>query len=233
MTGFIEPFPTLIAPNPGGLDDPLGESVLDSEQPFLRVFTPTDVRVVIGRHQDPNREVRLDAARADGVPVHRRVSGGGTVVLAPGMVVVALRLRPGATSDPNAYFSLVNSVLIPAVHDACGASVRCRGFGDLTVADPAQPDAPALKVLGASLRQTSRLAAYLGVFLVEDATVLMERLLPMPSKQPDYRGGRGHRAFCTNLSRHGATVPGLIAAVRARAQSLDTAIAGAVNCQRS
>jgi lipoate-protein ligase A len=71
------------------------------------------------------------------------------------------------------------------------------------------------KVLGASLRQTSKLVLYLGVFLVDDAVPLMERYLAPPSREPDYRQGRGHAAFCTHLARHGATSASLVSALTA------------------
>jgi lipoate---protein ligase len=211
MSGFIEPRPDLIATNPGGPDDPLGESVLDPGQPWLRVFEPADVRIVIGRHQDPEREVRCDRAREDGIPIHRRVAGGGAVVLAPGMVVVAARLRNthvGTTS----YLELVNAALAPAVASVAGVTPTTRGLGDLALPGD---DGEMRKILGASMRQNARLVAYLGVFLVSDATSAMERYLPEPSRAPDYRGGRGHAAFCTHLARFGARTRDLISAVRA------------------
>jgi lipoate-protein ligase A len=216
---FTEPNPDLIAENPGGPDDPLGESVLDPAQPWLRVFAPRDVRVVIGRHQDPAREVHLDHARADGVPVHRRASGGGAVVLAPGMVVVAVRLRPGPVPgrpDPAPPFAisggwpgLVNHVISAAISDVTGIAPTVRGLGDLAISDGGGER----KILGSSLRQTARLVAYLGVLLIDDATALMDRLLASPSREPDYRGGRDHGRFCTHLSRLGATVPAVVDAL--------------------
>ena len=207
--GFIEPQPAVITPNPGGDCDPLGESVLDLSQPWLRVFEPRDIRVVIGRHQDAERECQIAACRVDGVPIHRRVAGGGTVVLAPGMVVVAARLRHTQVGT-SCYFGMMNDALIPAVAAVADQAPQCRGYGDLTVAADADVR---LKVLGASLRQTSKLVVYLGVFLVADAVPLMERYLAMPSREPDYRSGRGHRAFCTSLDGHGVTTAALIASL--------------------
>ena len=67
---FIELRPDVISPNPGGVADPLGESILDVSQPWLRVFEPQDVRVVIGRHQDPARELLIENAQADHRPIH-------------------------------------------------------------------------------------------------------------------------------------------------------------------
>ena len=203
--GFIEPFPTLVTPQPGGPHDPLGESILDQAQPWLRLFEPGDVRLVLGRNQDPNRELIVAHAQADGVPIHRRVAGGGAVVLAPGMLVVAIRLQStGYGTD--CYFDLVNSALRPAVAALAGIEPVCRGHGDLTLPGG---DGQPRKILGASLRQTSRLAYYLGVLMVADAVPQMERYLRAPSRQPDYRLDRGHRTFCTNLAMHGVSVAAL------------------------
>ncbi len=204
---FAEPLPDIVSPSTA--DDPLGERVLDPAGPGLAVFAPVAPRVVIGRGQDPRREVQVAACREAGVPIHRRATGGGTVVLAPGMVVVALRLAGGLRA-PDDLFALVNGGLIPAVAEACGARVACRGHGDLALRGA---DGLERKVLGASLRQSTTLSAYLGVFLVEDAVPLMQRLLAHPSREPGYRAGRDHRAFCTHLGSVGCTVPALIAAL--------------------
>jgi len=210
VTGFVEPRPDLVVANPGGPDDPLGESVLDPARPWLRVFEPRDLRLVIGRHQDPERELIAAHARADGVPIHRRVAGGGAVVLAPGMVVVAIRLantRFGTT----VHFEAVNRVLAPALAEVIGVTPVVRGLGDLALIGA---DGVIRKILGASLRQTSRLVVYLGAILVGDAAPLMDRYLAQPSPEPDYRGGRGHAAFCARLADHRATTASVIAAVR-------------------
>ena len=210
MSGFIKPHPNVISPNPGGPADPLGESILDLSQPWLRVFEPRDVRVVIGRHQDPARELLIDHAVADGVPIHRRVSGGGSVVLAPGMVVVAIRLE-NRELGTTCYLDRVNTALRPVVAAVCGVQPICRGHGDLVMVGT---DGVERKVLGASLRQTSKLVYYLGVFLVQDAIPLMERYLTAPSRQPEYRAGRGHGAFCTHLAALGASVEQLTTAIQ-------------------
>jgi len=216
MTGFLEPQPDHVAPNPGGAEDPLGESVMDPGQPWLRVFEPRDVRVVIGRHQDVTRELVVERARADRIPVHRRVAGGGAVVLAPGMAVVAIRLAPRPLGSVD-WFDTVNAVLVPAVEAVAGVPVTIRGHGDLTVLGA---DGAPRKILGASLRQTSRYVLYLGVFLVADAVPLMETYLQAPSRRPDYRGPRDHRDFCTHLGVHGVTTPALIASVVDHCQRL-------------
>jgi lipoate-protein ligase A len=209
VSGFIEPHPDLVEPNPGGADDPLCESVLDPLSPWLRLHEPHDVRLVIGRHQDPERELQTGVARADRIPIHRRVSGGGAVVLAPGMLLIALRLR-NTLLGTSCWFDLINGVLAPAIGTLAGHLPTTRGHGDLTLASA---DGQPRKILGASLRQTARAVYYLAAMLVEDQSALMERYLKAPSREPQYRLGRRHGDFCTHLSHWGVTVPRASAAI--------------------
>lgn len=198
---FDEPHPQWITPNPGGAQDPLGESVVDPTQPWLRIFAPTSPCAVIGRGQDPERELQCGQLRADGVPMYRRVCGGGAVILAPGMVVVALRL-PRGDLFPDAWLTSIGGVLASGLHSGLGLAVQVRGHGDLAIAEGSSER----KILGASLRLTGAWCLYLGVVLVTDAVSLMERYLAHPSREPGYRQGRGHGDFCTHLGRWGATV---------------------------
>ena len=206
MAGFIERFPDVISPNPGGADDPLGESVLDPSLPPLRVFEPRDVRLVIGRSQNPHRECLVDHCAVDGVSIHRRATGGGAVVLAPGMVVMAIRM-PRDEVGTDCYFDRVNQHIIPTIGRHSGQNPVCRGHGDLAM--ERNNTGPA-KILGTSLRQFQQWAVYLGVLMIDDAVPLMQRYLAPPSRQPDYRGDRSHAEFCTHLGAYDVMLPSLI-----------------------
>jgi len=208
---FTERWPEIVSSNPGGVADPLGESVADPTQPAVRLFEPRDIRLVIGRHQDPERELHCAAARADGVPIHRRIAGGGAVVLAPGSVVVALRM-PRDEFGTQCYFTRVNEILLPVLGELIGRRPHCRGHGDLALCED---DGAERKILGASLRQTRDHAIYLGVLLVADLSELMRRYLAAPSRAPAYRAGREHAAFCTCLGRYGVGVDALLPPLRA------------------
>ncbi|TVR16089.1 MAG: hypothetical protein EA401_01945 [Planctomycetota bacterium] len=209
MAGFREPDPAVVQAHPGGSDDPLGESVLDPQQSWCRIFEPKDVRVVIGRHQNVHREVLVASCQQDGVPIHRRVSGGGAVVLAPGMLVLALRLHTTAMAVDRSLCHIAHAVC-QAIQSAGGPRCQVCGHGDVAVGE----EDGMRKVLGASIRQRRHTLYYLGVLLVADAVPLMERYLLPPSRRPDYRGNRDHAAFCTNLACHGLTTSSLAAQLR-------------------
>ncbi len=209
MLAFREPKPDIVTTSPSGLSDPLGQSVLSINNPALRFFEPQDLRIVIGRHQDPELEINVRHAQEDKVPIHRRVAGGGTVVLAPGMVVAAIRM-PKQETGVSCYFDKVNACFIPAIAALIDEPPVCRGHGDLALRCA---DGQERKILGASLRQSREWVWYLGVFMVENALPLIDRYLSMPSRQPDYRADRNHADFCTHLSTKGVTVTALEAAL--------------------
>ena len=207
MPPFCERFSDIVSPAPDQ-GDYLGEDILNHTQTWFRVFEPRDTRIVIGRNQDPTREIHVAAANKAGVPIHRRVTGGGTVILAPGTIVVAIRLRQEQVGV-DCYFANINKALIAGLQRCAVTDAACFGHGDLAI----DVDGQIKKVLGASLRQSQGAVYYLGVFMVTDQLPAMEQLLPMPSKQPDYRGDRSHAAFCTHLATRGVSVAALCAAL--------------------
>ena len=199
-----------MVPVPTGNDDPLGVSVADPQRSPLRLFEPRDVRLVIGRSQDPTRELDWRRAAADGVPIHRRPTGGGAVVLAPGTLVVAFRAPSWAISI-EACFARINQAMIPVVATSTGVEPVACGHGDLAMP---MASGPPRKILGASLRRRRDATIYLGVFLIDDLIAQMEWYLASPSREPAYRAGRDHRAFCTHLGRWGMRASALATGLR-------------------
>lgn len=82
------------------LDEVLTERVASGQRPpTLRFWRWTDPAVIIGRTQSVVNEVDLDAARAMGVAVVRRMTGGGAMFLQPhGAVTYSLYLPESAVA---------------------------------------------------------------------------------------------------------------------------------------
>jgi lipoate-protein ligase A len=139
--------------------------------------------------------VDADACRADGVAVARRTSGGGTVLIGPGALNVAVVLPIDAAPELRNVDTAQKWVMERFAESIRreGPAVEMRGSGDLAIGDR--------KVSGSAQRRLRR-------FLLIHATILyggridagaIARYLRMPSRRPDYRGERGHEDFITFL----------------------------------
>lgn len=170
-----------------------------SQPPRVEAIVAAEVVVVISRSRDPARELHLDACRRDRVPVVQRPSGGGAVVLAPGVVVAsALHEAPAERVLPDPYFAHFCAAVASALL-ACGvAGVERRGTSDLCLGDR--------KIAGTSLRLWRARVLFQASVLVDPDLALIDRYLAEPTRAPAYRAGRRHREFVTSLGGAGFTV---------------------------
>ncbi len=172
----------------------------------LRIWEPAEPLVVVGRSSDVAREVYLEACRGLGIPVLRRPSGGAAVVTGPGCLMYSLVLshsrRPGLRMVARAHRAVLGPLARALVKLVPG--VRCAGTSDLAWGDR--------KVSGNSLRSRRSHLLYHGTLLYGFPLALVERVLAMPRREPEYRAGRGHVEFLANLP---ATAEELRAALRA------------------
>lgn len=183
------------------LEQCLGEPLFTPGSEPLILGEPASRAVIVGRFQTIEREVRLDQAAHWNVPVLRRRTGGGTVVLGPGQIVIGLRMR-ALDGGPKVITQTALAPVIRAITHHLGQTPILCGEGDLTL--------DGRKILGSSLKISGGQAWYLAVLLVEDASIWMERLLNHPSREPQYRAQRKHSDFCTCLSAHGGTISVLL-----------------------
>jgi lipoate-protein ligase A len=156
----------------------------------LRLWESPEPCVVLGRSGRAEEEVDLAACRAAGVPVLRRASGGGTVVLGPGCLCFALvlsyRARPALREVAGSY-----ALLLGALARALGLPALTRDGSDLALGGR--------KVSGnAQLRGRFGLLHH-GTLLHGFERSLLPRLLREPSRRPAYRGRRSHLEFVGDL----------------------------------
>ena len=177
------------------LDEALLDEAESSGQPreTLRLWEPEQPLVVVGRSSRIRSEVHVDLCTEQGVPVLRRSSGGAAIVAGPGCLMYALvlsyRLRPELQAVDRAHRCVLDT--IAAALRPLAAEVACRGISDLVVGN--------LKFSGNSVRCKQNHLLYHGTLLYNFPLEMIERYLAMPERQPDYRKGRGHRAFVANL----------------------------------
>jgi lipoate---protein ligase len=178
------------------LDEALLEEAEASVRPVevLRLWDAAVPMVVVGRSSRLANEVDLLACQARGVPVLRRASGGAAIVTGPGClmyaVVLSYELRPGLRSVDQAHHVALASLV--AALRSLGILATRRGTSDLAVDER--------KVSGNSLRCKRRHLLYHGTLLYDFSLPLVEQLLRMPPRRPQYRHDRSHGEFLINLS---------------------------------
>ena len=167
----------------------------------LRFWEPSEYFVVVGYANEVRREVNVEACAGAKVPVFRRCSGGGTVLQGPGCLNYTLILKIDE-SGPTESITTTNRYVMErnqrALTSVLGCPVEVRGFTDLTVRN--------LKFSGNAQRRKRKALIFHGTFLLDFELSKVQELLPMPSKEPDYRGSRPHEAFLTNLKVEAAKV---------------------------
>jgi lipoate-protein ligase A len=137
--------------------------------------------------------VHVENCEADGVPIARRSSGGGTVVIGPGTINATVVLRddaaPGLGAVDLAQRFVLDRFAGPLRSVAPGIEIL--GLGDLTVAGR--------KFAGSAQRRLKR-------WFMVHITVLhnfpldrISRYIGHPERAPGYRRGRSHEDFLMNF----------------------------------
>ena len=158
---------------------------------LFRFFETRRTVVVLSSSNKVDVETIAPVCVSDGIPVLRRKGGGGTVVLGPGCVVLTLAFRAKDVFNNGHYFGLVNGLWMDALATLGVSGLSTRGLSDIAHGER--------KVAGTSVFRRKHLFVYQGSLLVHPDFARIERYLAHPSKEPDYRNGRDHRAFLTSL----------------------------------
>lgn len=174
------------------LDEALLEAAEAGGDEVLRLWELDTYAVVVGSGGSVSIDVNRETCAADGVPVVRRSSGGGTVVLGPRCLCFSLvlsyehapRLNEIPASNRYVLGRVVNALapVVPAVVE---------GTSDLA--------AGGVKFSGNSQQRKRRFFLHHGTLLCGFDLSRVTRYLNAPERQPDYRRDRPHAEFVTNL----------------------------------
>jgi lipoate-protein ligase A len=158
----------------------------------LRLWEPATPAVVLGASCRVGDDVLQDACQADGVPLARRSSGGGTVVIGPGALNVTVVLA--AATPALRAVDLAQAHVLDRIAQAIavrGPAVEVLGLGDLTLGRR--------KFSGSAQRRLRDHFLVHASILYDFPLDLVARYLRLPRRQPAYREGRPHDQFLTNL----------------------------------
>ncbi|HEY3320626.1 MAG TPA: biotin/lipoate A/B protein ligase family protein [Planctomycetota bacterium] len=167
-----------------------------------RVWQAAAPAIILGTGQEAAREVNLEAAKNDGVAIIRRHSGGGAVVIGPGIInfsaFYVMADLPGSETIKGAMAAVLAPVM--RVLASWGLESQMAGLSDLVVLN----GGTLRKIGGNAQARKRRSVAVHGTLLADPDWERIARLLPFPSAAPDYRAGREHRAFLSSLRECGA-----------------------------
>ncbi len=176
--------------------DDVGES--------LRFWEWPSFAVVLGAGGSIAIDVNEANCERDGVPIRRRASGGGTVLLGRGCLVFSLILeyaRARELGDVTASYRWILGRIREALTPV--AKLEPMGISDLAI--------DGFKVSGNSQQRKARHLLHHGTLLFDFDLARIGKFLKPPEREPAYREGRDHGAFVTNVSADAATLKRLIA----------------------
>lgn len=172
------------------LDEALLLHAEDGGPAALRLWEWPSHAVVLGAGCHIAQDVDLAACERDGVPVLRRSSGGGTVLLGPGCLCFTLILpydRHPALGDVNASYRYI----LNETAKTLGPGIEHAGISDLAL--------DGRKISGNAQQRKRTHLLHHGTLLYAFELAMIPRYLNMPERQPDYRARRDHLAFVHNV----------------------------------
>jgi lipoate-protein ligase A len=163
---------------------------------ILRLWEWRSPAVVLGAGGRIAEDVDEAACQADSVPILRRASGGGTVLLGRGCLLYTLVLsydRSPLLREVRSSYCYILGRMGEALADLM-AGIVCAGTSDLA--------ADGLKFSGNAQQRKRDHILHHGTLLYEFNLNGMSRYLRMPRRQPEYRLNRAHDQFVGNLRTH-------------------------------
>jgi lipoate-protein ligase A len=164
----------------------------------LRLWEWSEPAVVLGSGCRLAEDVDEAACLAGGVLILRRASGGGTVLLGRGCLCFSLVLAyarcPALREIRSSYAYILEG--IRRTLSSLQPGIACAGTSDLTVGDR--------KFSGNAQQRKRKFLLHHGTLLYDFDLQQVGRYLRVPARQPDYRCGRDHTTFLTNLPTNAA-----------------------------
>lgn len=159
----------------------------------LRIWEPEHPLVVLGRSSPIEQEANLSYCQRENVKVLRRCSGGQSIVTGPGCLMYAVlldyRQRPELRMLDRAHQFVMRQMQQSIA--SLGINVEMQGTSDLTH--------QGRKFSGNALRCKRNWFVYHGTMICDFDIDLIAKCLGNPIRVPEYRAGRSHRDFLTQL----------------------------------
>jgi lipoate---protein ligase len=160
---------------------------------ILRFWQWPSWAVVLGAGGVVAEDVEVDACQRDGVPMFRRSSGGGTVLLGPDCLLYTLILgmeKLPLLQQIGSSYQFILGRIADGLRDL-EPNIELAGTSDLATGGR--------KFSGNSQQRKRQFLLHHGTILHGMDLSQVGRYLKLPPRQPDYRGQRRHDEFLMNL----------------------------------
>jgi lipoate-protein ligase A len=157
----------------------------------LRVWEQPSLSVVLGSGCKLADDVDLVATGRDGIPIVRRSSGGGTVLLGTGCLCYSLVLAYARAVELTEIASSYRWILDRVLESLKITGTTQEGISDLAIGG--------WKFSGNAQQRKRNHLLHHGTILYALDLNAIERYLRPPERQPEYRARRAHGAFIRNV----------------------------------
>jgi lipoate---protein ligase len=161
------------------------------------IWLPDQNYIVLGASNDPENSLFAENVIGENIPVYKRPSGGQSVMITPGTIVISVLLN-GSEERPKEVFNKINSWIMISLAALGIDGLSMKGISDIAIGEK--------KILGSSMFRKKEKIFYHAVLNVSEDPEHLERFLKHPLKEPDYRKNRRHRDFVTSVHDSGNAV---------------------------
>lgn len=162
---------------------------------ILRFWESDALFIVLGQIGKEQEDLKIDNVKKDGIPVLRRCSGGGTVLQGGGCLNYSLILskeRNNKLADLRRSYEYISERIIAALVELSIEAVF-QPISDIALKGNLK------KFSGNAQKRSKSYLLHHGTILYNFDLSLIERYLAMPAQIPEYRRGRPHLDFVTNI----------------------------------
>lgn len=164
------------------------------DTPSILFWDTPELGVVLGHSRPYERDINVATTVDDSVSIHRRISGGGTILHGPGCLSYSLFI-PIAYSSTLTSIQHSNTAIMAYIVEQLnkvhpGAGFEVKGCSDITLDN--------LKCAGHAQIRKRHMLLFHGTLLLSFDLLSITRYLTIPDRQPAYRKNRTHQDFLTN-----------------------------------
>ena len=152
------------------------------------LWEPVEMAIVLGYSNVLEENVYVEHCQTDRIPVFRRRSGGGTVLLSKGCYCISWIETFSSDKSPKK----INLMMLERIKLILAIpNLEIQGISDITYSGK--------KCVGSAQRQIKNAFLFHSSLLFDFDISKMECYLKVPKKQPEYRKDLPHREFITKL----------------------------------